>query len=94
MHQRSQRREPGEHQQAVVAVSGETLLKQIRVRVPGGARDLAVDVRIEPRTVMLTGSVVSFYAKQVLYHLCNQWAPGFRVIDATVVAAGSDAKTA
>ena len=46
-----------------------------------------VDVRTDSRTVTLAGLVGSFYAKQVIYHLCDKWAPGFRVVDASVVGA-------
>jgi hypothetical protein len=75
-------------------VSRETLLKQIRLLVPGGACQLAIDVRAESKTVTLAGLVGSFYTKQLLYHVCGKWAPGFRVIDATVVASRRRARTA
>jgi hypothetical protein len=94
MHQLSGVDRPRGEQQIANAVSRETLLKQIRLKVPGGTRDLAVDVQAESGTVMLAGLVNSFYAKQLLYHVCGQWAPGFQVIDATVVAAGKTARTA
>lgn len=78
---------------AAAPVSHETLLQQIRL-VPGGGRHLTVDVRVEAGTVTLRGKVASFYAKQLLYHVCRKWAPGLRVIDATVVAQHGEARRA
>lgn len=76
---------------AVVAPCGTrgvertTLPEEIRRRLLGSARHLKVDVDTDSSTVLLEGMVPSFYAKQLLYHLCRQSAPGFQVIDATVV---------
>ena len=62
-----------------------TLWEEVQRRLAAGARGLAIDVRHDSAMVELTGVVSSFYAKQVLYQVCRRCAPGFRVIDTTVV---------
>ena len=71
---------------AVDRQSSASLLHQIRRHVPGGVRNLRVEVRPESTTVFLTGWIHSFYAKQLIYRVCEESLPGFRVLDATVVS--------
>jgi hypothetical protein len=71
---------------AVDRQSSSSLLHQIRRQVPGGVRKLAVEVRPESATVLLTGWIHSFYAKQLIYRVCEESLPGFRVLDATIVS--------
>jgi hypothetical protein len=65
--------------------AAHALQEQATRRLSGGARGLEIDVCHDSATVTLAGVVSSFYAKQVLYHLCGLCTPGFRVIDRTVV---------
>jgi hypothetical protein len=61
------------------------LWEQISRRLSGGARRLQIEVCHKSATVTLAGIVSSFYAKQVLYQLCGDCVPGFRVVDTTDV---------
>jgi hypothetical protein len=70
------------------------LLDQIRSRLSGGARDLTVEVRHESTTVLVKGFVRSFYAKQLLYHLCRQAVPGYQITDTTTVGTPPSVLTA
>ena len=74
---------------AEASVNGDqvcaTLREHVRRRLPGGGRRLAIEISHDPATVVLTGFVASFYAKQILYQICRGCAPDFHVIDTTVV---------
>ncbi len=77
-------------QPMLTAASAEQALRrrimaELLRAMPTTGQSLSVDVDIPAHSVVLSGAVQTFHAKQVVLHSCRQFAMGMNVIDTVVV---------